>query len=181
MNKVATQRPSRPLLSDLTELIETLPAFAALRPLFEGRAMRIEEELYEDCYEVRAELPGIDPDDDIDVTVRDGRLTISAQRPGPDENCGRSEFQYGAFSRTLTLPDGADADEINAIYDRGILTVSVPLSDEHRLERHVEIVEILAVDDEYDDDDDDDDHDGDAAGHDEDQVFTNGADQHEPA
>ena len=55
-------------------------------------------------------------------------MTISAQRSGPDENCGRSEFAYGSFTRTVTLPDGADADEINATYDRGILTVSVPLS-----------------------------------------------------
>ena len=129
MNKVATQRPSRPLLSDLAELIETVPALAALRPLFENRTMRIEDELYDDVYEVRAELPGVDPDDDIDVTVRDGKLTISAQRSGPDENCGRSEFAYGSFTRTVTLPDGADADEINATYDRGILTVSVPLSE----------------------------------------------------
>lgn len=88
MNKVATQRPSRPLLSDLAELIETVPALAALRPLFENRTMRIEDELYDDVYEVRAELPGVDPDDDIDVTVPDGKLTISAQRSGPDENCG---------------------------------------------------------------------------------------------
>ena len=192
MNKVATQRPSRPLLSDLAELIETVPALAALRPFFDNRTMRIEEELYDDLYEVRAELPGVDPDDDIDVTVRDGKLTISAQRSGPDENCGRSEFAYGSFTRTVTLPDGADADEINATYDRGILTVSVPLSDEHRIERHIEVVEIIAIDDDLDDGDigdddvdgtgddpDDTDELGDADDHGVDPQTANGADQHE--
>ncbi|MCV7262582.1 Hsp20/alpha crystallin family protein [Mycolicibacterium poriferae] len=153
--------------------------------------MRIEDELYEDVYEVRAELPGVDPDDDIDVTVRDGKLTISAQRSGPDENCGRSEFAYGSFTRTVTLPDGADADEINATYDRGILTVSVPLSDEHRVERHIEVVEIIAIDDDVDIDDDDvDDADddlgdtdvlGDTDAHGDDHRAANGADQHEHA
>lgn len=184
VNKVATQRPSRPLLTDLAELIETLPAFAALRPLFESRTIRIEDELYEDLYELRAELPGIDPDDDIEVTVRDGRLTITAQRSGPDENCGRSEFQYGSFARTVVLPDGADPDGVNATYDRGVLTVSVPLSEEHRLERHVEVVEIIAIDDDLDDDEDVDAHDDadDADGaHELEHAHSNGADQHEPA
>ena len=166
MNKVATQRPSRPLLSDLAELIETVPALAALRPLFENRTMRIEDELYDDVYEVRAELPGVDPDDDIDVTVRDGKLTISAQR---------------SFTRTVTLPDGADADEINATYDRGILTVSVPLSDEHRIERHIEVVEIIAIDDDDDGMDGTDDEPDDTDGLDDDRVAVNGADQHEQA
>nr|WP_283615062.1 Hsp20/alpha crystallin family protein [Mycolicibacterium poriferae] len=176
----------------MAELIETVPALAALRPLFENRTMRIEDELYDDVYEVRAELPGVDPDDDIDVTVRDGKLTISAQRSGPDENCGRSEFAYGTFNRTVTLPDGADADEINATYDRGILTVSVPLSDEHRIERHIEVVEIIAIDDDLDDGDigdddvdgtgddpDDTDELGDADDHGDDHQSANGADQHE--
>ena len=172
MNKVANQRPSRPLLADLAELIETVPAFAALRPLFESRSFRIEDEFYDDAYEVRAELPGVDPDDDIDVTVREGVLSITARRTGPDENCGRSEFQYGSFTRTVTLPEGADADEVSATYDRGILTVSVPLSEQHLLERRVEVVEIVeigAIDDDLIE-----------ADTDTDQIHADGADQHEP-
>ena len=155
------------MLSDLAELIETVPAFAALRPLFDSRAIRIEDEFYDDAYEVRAELPGVDPDDDIDVTVRDGILAITARRPGPDDNCGRSEFQYGSFTRTLVLPEGADADEASATYDRGILTVSVPLSEQHRLERRVEVVEVVAIDD-------------DPAEADTEDLPDDGADQHEP-
>lgn len=172
MNKVATQRQSRPLLSDIADLLDNLPAFAALRPLFETRSIRVEDELHDDLYEIRAELPGVDPEEDIEVTVLDGRVTITAERSRPEDGYGRSEFSYGTFHRTLLLPDGADEDDVNAVYDRGILTVSVPLSDEHRIEKIVEVVEIVAV--EHDDDDDDD----------EALDTTNGsvesADQHEP-
>ena len=136
------------MLNDLAALLDGFPAFAVLRrPIFETRSIRIEDELFDDVYEIRAELPGVDPEDDIQVTVRDGRLTITAERAHPSENCGRSEFAYGEVSRTLVLPDGADFDGVNATYDRGILTVSVPLSDEYRLEKHIEVVEIVSIED----------------------------------
>ena len=76
---------------------------------------------------MRAELPGVDPVEDIEVTVRDGRLTIKALRKRTTESNGLSEFSYGSFSRTVSLPAGADEDDITATYDRGISTVSVPL------------------------------------------------------
>ena len=76
-------------------------------------------------YVLRAELPGIDPDKDVDTTVRDGRLTIKAERTEKKETKGRSEFSYGSFARSVTLPAGADEDDIKATYDKGILTVSV--------------------------------------------------------
>ncbi len=152
MNKVATQRQSLPLLSELVELFDNLPSFPALRPFFDNRAIRVEDELHDDMYEIRAELPGVDPEEDIEVTVCDGRVTITAERSRPGDNCGRSEFSYGSFSRSLPLPDGADEDDVNAIYDRGILTVSVPLSDENRVEKVIEVVEVVGF--EHDEDDD---------------------------
>ncbi|VEG56721.1 heat shock protein Hsp20 [Mycolicibacterium aurum] len=172
MNKVATQGQSRPLLSDLVDLFDNLPGMAALRPLFDSRAIRVEDHTYDDVYEIRAELPGVDPEEDIEVTVRDGRVTITAERVRPDEGSGRSEFSYGSFTRTLALPDGADEDDVNAVYDRGILTVSVPLSDEHRVEKHVEVIEIVAIEHHEDEDEDDVHHPSNAS--------TEHADQHEP-
>jgi hypothetical protein len=50
------------------------------------------------------------------------------------------------------LPAGADEDDINATYDRGILTVSVPLSDDHPTEKRVEVIETILVDEDEDDD-----------------------------
>ena len=157
MNKPAVQRQSRPLLPELSELLNGLPTFASLRPLFDNRLLRVEDEIKDGVYEVRAELPGVDPTDDIEVTVRDGRLTIKAERTQTSGSNGHSEFSYGSFVRTIALPAGAEEDGIHATYDRGILTVSVPLSEENPTEKHVEVIEtILAAEDDDDDDDDDD-------------------------
>ncbi|MDT5246668.1 MAG: hypothetical protein QOD36_4044, partial [Mycobacterium sp.] len=130
MNKPAVQRQSRPLLPELSELFSAFPTFANLRPLFDNRLLRLEDEVKDGVYEVRAELPGVDPTDDIEVSVRDGKLTIKAERTQTTESNGHSEFSYGSFIRTVPLPAGADEDDINATYDRGILTVSVPLSED---------------------------------------------------
>ena len=165
MNKPAVQRQSRPLLPELSELfsgftgfptIANLPAFASLRPFFDNHVLRLEDEMKEGLYEVRAELPGVDPIDSIEVTVRDGRLTIKAERTQTSESNGHSEFSYGEFVRTVPLPAGADEDDINATYDRGILTVSVPLAEDHPTEKRVEVVETILVDEdeEYEDEDD---------------------------
>ena len=108
---------------------------------------------------MRAELPGVDPIEDIEVTVLDGRLTIKALRTRTTESNGLSEFSYGSFSRTVPLPAGADEDDISATYDRGILTVSVPLSDAEPAEKHVEVFEIAPLDEDEDEDDDFDDDD----------------------
>lgn len=161
MNKLAVQRQSRPLLPELSELFNGLPVFANLRPFFDNHLLRLEDESKEGVYEVRAELPGVDPVEDVEVTVLDGRLTIKALRTRTTESNGISEFSYGSFTRTVTLPDGADEDDISATYDRGILTVSVPLSEEEPGEKHVEVYEIAPLDEDEDDDDDDDYTDGD--------------------
>ena len=93
--------------------------------------IRLEDELKEGRYEVRAELPGVDPAKDVDITVRDGVLTIKAERTEKESN-GRSEFSYGSFVRAVSLPQGADEDAITASYDKGILTVSVPVTEPSR-------------------------------------------------
>ena len=159
MNKLAVQRQSRlllPELSELSQLFTGLPAFAGLRPFFENHVMRLEDETKEGLYELRAELPGVDPIENIEVTVRDGRLTIKALRTRTTESNGLSEFSYGSFTRTVSLPAGAEEDDISATYDRGILTVLVPLSDTTQSEKHVEVLEVA-----LDEDDDDEDHDAD--------------------
>ena len=157
MNKLAVQRQSRPLLPELSELFNGFPTFAGLRPLFDASLIRVEDETKDGIYELRAELPGVDPVEDVEITVRDGQLTIKSERSQTSESNGRSEFSYGSFERTVTLPAGADEDEIHAIYDRGILTISVPLGDEEPAEKHIEIIETVLLEDEDDEDDDEDD------------------------
>jgi HSP20 family protein len=185
VNKPAVQRQSRPLLPELSELFSAFPTFANLRPLFDNRLLRLEDEVKDGVYEVRAELPGVDPTDDIEVSVRDGKLTIKAERTQTTESNGHSEFSYGSFIRTVPLPAGADEDDINATYDRGILTVSVPLSEDHPTDKRVEVIETILVDedDDYDEDDDDQDDEDDQDADDVDVQEEHVADeeQHQPA
>jgi HSP20 family protein len=133
------RRRTRSLFPELSEIFAGFPSFAGIHPLVETRLMRLEDEMKEGRYEVRAELPGIDPAKDVDVTVRDGVLTIKAERTEKKEFNGRSEFSYGSFERAVTLPAGANEDDINASYDKGILTVSVPITEPKPTEKRVQI------------------------------------------
>jgi HSP20 family molecular chaperone IbpA len=167
------------LLPELSELFSAFPTFANLRPLFDNRLLRLEDEVKDGVYEVRAELPGVDPTDDIEVSVRDGKLTIKAERTQTTESNGHSEFSYGSFIRTVPLPAGADEDDINATYDRGILTVSVPLSEDHPTDKRVEVIETILVDEDEDDDYEEDDQDADDVDVQEEHVADE--EQHQPA
>jgi HSP20 family protein len=159
VNKLAVQRQSRPLLPELSELFNGIsagfPTFAGLRPLFDSTLIRVEDETKDGLYELRAELPGVDPVEDVEITVRDGRLTIKAERKQTSESNGHSEFSYGSFARTVSLPAGADEDEIHAVYDRGILTISVPVGEDEPTEKRVEVIETVLLDDDVEDEDHD--------------------------
>ncbi len=134
----ATQKPHS-LFPEFSDFFAGFPSFAGIRPLFDTRLMRLEDEMTDGRYEVRAEMPGIDPAKDVDITVRDGHLTIKAERSEKKEFDGRSEFSYGSFTRTVALPAGADEDDIKATYDKGILSVSVGVTKPAAAEKHVEI------------------------------------------
>ena len=105
------------------------PPWTILRPAA-SHPMRVEDYVKDGTYVLRAELPGVDPEKDIEVTVFKGVLTISAHREEETEGKHRSEFHYGAFARSITLPGGADEDHIQASYDSGILEVVVTLTDQ---------------------------------------------------
>jgi len=123
------QFPSRPLRSPLSDWFPGFPSWSTLPAVFGGQPIRLEDEMKDGRYEIRAELPGIDPGKDVDITARDGVLTIKAERRVETGSDGRSEFSYGSFLRSVQLPPGAREDDITASYDKGILTVSVGVSD----------------------------------------------------
>ena len=129
-NLPARHRP-RSWLPDWSDFWSDLwtgfPSLAALRS---GHMIRLEDEMEDGHYLLRAELPGIDPAKDVDITVRDGQLTIKAERSEKKESKGRSEFSYGSFTRSVTLPAGANEDDIKASYDKGILTVDVAIPEQ---------------------------------------------------
>lgn len=73
--------PSLPDWSDLMARFEAMPAWSS----FEGHMIRVEEHLEKGRYVLRAELPGVDPEHDVDISVRDGQLTIKAERTEKQE------------------------------------------------------------------------------------------------
>ena len=104
------------------------PPWTILRPA--THPMRVEDYVKDGTYVLRAELPGVDPEKDIEVSVSKGVLTISAHRQETTEGKQRSEFHYGAFARSVTLPESAEEEHIRASYDSGILEVVVTLKDQ---------------------------------------------------
>jgi HSP20 family protein len=94
-----------------------------------------------DHYVLRADLPGVS-EGDVKIELDDNVLKISGERKSAHkeakEGYYRVERAYGSFSRSLTLPEGVDADSISANFDRGVLEVKVP-KPEQRKPRKVEI------------------------------------------
>jgi HSP20 family protein len=76
-----------------------------------------------------ADIPGVDPKD-IEVTMDNNVLTVRGERQSEkkteEENYKRVERQYGAFYRRFTLPDSADAENIEAHSEHGVLKVTIP-------------------------------------------------------
>jgi HSP20 family protein len=81
------------------------------------------------AYEITAELPGMD-ESNIDVKFADGTLTIKGEKRDEKEEKKKeyclSERRYGSFQRSFGVPDGVDADKIEANFKNGVLTVTLP-------------------------------------------------------
>src|SRR5690242_19919122 len=88
-------------------------------------------DIYEDEHNItlKIEVPGID-EKDIDVRVENNTLTVTGERKiekeEKEENFRRVERQYGSFTRTFTLPQTVDAENVAATYDKGVLKVTLP-------------------------------------------------------
>ena len=91
-----------------------------------AQSFRVEEVARDNRHVIRAELPGLDPERDIEVTVEGMTLTIHAERRQEDSGSYRSEFRYGSLTRLVSLPVKVDAEDVTARYERGVLEVSVP-------------------------------------------------------
>ena len=92
-------------------------------------------------YVLKADLPGV-AESDVKIELDDNVLTVSGERKASEEQNKqgyyRVERSYGAFTRTLTLPEGVDGDSIKASFDKGVLEVRIP-KPEQRKPRKVEI------------------------------------------
>lgn len=85
-----------------------------------------------DTYFLRAELPGINPDD-LEIAAVRNRIMISGERTLAEEKGNasyhRREREGGQFSRTVVLPTEVDAERVNARYEHGVLTISLPKTE----------------------------------------------------
>ena len=95
----------------------------------------------EDHFVLRADLPGL-AEEDVKLEVTGDTLTVSGERrfehEAKKDGFYRLERGSGTFSRSLTLPEGVDADAIGATFDKGVLEVRIP-KPEQRRPRRVEI------------------------------------------
>ena len=117
----------RAVFPDLADWLES--PWTGPPPFLTGQVFRLEEAIRDDRYVVRAELPGLDPENDIEVTVEGRILTIRAERRQQDNGPYRSEFRYGSLARAVRLPARVDAADVTARYDKGVLEVSVPVRE----------------------------------------------------
>jgi len=87
-------------------------------------------DIYEDEHslQLKLEVPGID-EKDLDVKVENNTLTVSGERKfekeEKEENFHRIERRYGSFTRSFTLPNTVNTDDINAQYNNGVLTIKL--------------------------------------------------------
>ena len=92
----------------------------------------------EDHFVLKADLPGL-AEGDVNIEVQDNALTISGERRAEHEQHERGfyriERSFGSFNRSLTLPDGVDADRIEASFRHGVLEVRIPKPEERKPRR----------------------------------------------
>lgn len=104
-------------------------------------AMPMDAYRKDDSFLLQLDLPGIKPDA-VELTVEDNVLTISAQRPAPplgeDIESVIAERPYGLFSRQVVLGNNLDTEKIQADYEAGVLTISIPVA-EHAKPRRIEV------------------------------------------
>lgn len=95
--------------------------------------IKVDELRHDSTLIIRAELPGIDPDKDVNLSVSDDALHITARRrveeESDDQGYYRRELRYGTFKRTLMLPKGVTESDITASYKDGILEIRITLPE----------------------------------------------------
>ncbi len=92
----------------------------------------------DDALVISVDLPGVD-EDKVSLEVEDGVLTISGTRERKveqkDDRYYRFERRYGTFSRSVTLPQGVNEEDIKASFANGVLEITVPKPAERKPKR----------------------------------------------
>lgn len=115
-------------ITDMLEWFDFTPPFTR-RGVGLVPYIRIEDYVEDGHYVVRAELPGVDPDKDVELSLRGDTLTIRGERREEDRTRNHHEFHYGTFQRSVPVPAGTRAEDIRADYAGGVLEIRIPVSD----------------------------------------------------
>jgi HSP20 family protein len=126
---------------DLTDLWAGWQPFGAMNWPF--RDIKVEEFIDGEQLVVKAEVPGVDPDRDIDVSIDNGVLTIAAERRESSreklDKGFHSEFRYGSFVRQVRLPAGTSPEVVSATYKDGVLEIRMPRPSGEAASRRIQI------------------------------------------
>lgn len=122
------------LRTEIDRLFESpLSELARASQLLSGWSPSIDLHEDKDNVYIRAELPGMKKED-IDLTLHDGALSISGERRSEStkeaRQAHRTERFFGRFQRTVTLPSPVASDRVSAQYKDGVLTVTLPKTEE---------------------------------------------------
>jgi HSP20 family protein len=138
MAEIVKREPSRQSVDLFDQLFDDWTSWLPFRrPGVFGPASSMRDEMirvdeYKDgeALVVRAEMPGIDPQKDVEITVSEGMLQIRGERREEQkedtEGYRRRELRYGSFARSLPLPPGVKESDITAKYDKGMLEIRIP-------------------------------------------------------
>ncbi|MQA79644.1 MAG: Hsp20 family protein [Streptosporangiales bacterium] len=129
------RRSTHGILPDLADWLEA--PFGMFRS--PSHMIRVEDYLDDGKYVIRAELPGVDPEKDVDITISGNVLQIQAEREETRKEHNRSEFHYGSFVRSMPLPAGANVKHVSAKFDNGILEITVDMPDRETTTQRVAV------------------------------------------
>jgi HSP20 family protein len=96
--------------------------------------MRVEEHEDSGNLVLTLTMPGLDPEQDVELTVTDDVLQVCVERleetTADEDGVTRTERHFGSYRRAVPLPPGTDADDVTASYTDGVLTIRMPMSNE---------------------------------------------------
>ena len=137
---------NRPWRSPFDNLFDAFFGEDSRLPVLPGNAAftpRIDVKEDDVSYEISAELPGLE-EKDIEISVADGSLVLRGEKSSNSEEKEgkyfRQERTYGRFERAFHLPDGVEAEKIEAKFKNGVLAIILPKKEEaKKVVRQVEV------------------------------------------
>jgi HSP20 family molecular chaperone IbpA len=98
--------------------------------------VRVEDFVDDGTYVLRADMPGIDPDKDVEVSIDGDMVTIRGERREEQKDKNHHELHYGSFARSVQLPHGTRPEEVRASYVDGVLEVRIPMATSEEPSSH---------------------------------------------